>query len=236
VRAPRKVLKGLAVASVVAALLPESATLAAEPPPVGQLVAARIKTVRAWRDPRKQAVGAEILALAGAGGPRDWAATAIALADAAAAAGPLDFVTVDLQDINVADIAVPADYRRLAIVYFGKTPPKSPWEDDPFAVYPASKRTSRDDAARIAEYERARTQMLARTRNADEVNREAALAVARSAGQPSWAPPPGNDIGAKPLHRREDLKVQGTVAPATLAELHQCLRRAQDQDAWGCDR
>jgi hypothetical protein len=121
-------------------------------------------------------------------------------------------------------------------VYFGKTPPKSPWEDDPFAVYPASKRTSRDDAARVAEYERARTHMLARTRDANEVNREAALAVARSAGQPSWAPPPGNDVGAKPLHRREDLKVQGTVAPATLAELHQCLRRAQDQDTWGCDR
>jgi hypothetical protein len=233
VSAIRKVLWAVAA---VAVPLAEGATLAAEPPPIGQLVAARIKTVRAWRDPRKQAVGAEILALAGAGGPRDWAATAIALADAAAAAGPLDFVTVDLQDANLADIALPADYRRLAIVYFGRTPPKSPWEDDPFAAYPASKRTSRDDAGRIAEYERARTQLLGRTRNADEVNREAALAVARASGQPSWTPPPGNDIGAKPLHRREDLKVQGTVAPATLAELHQCLRSAAGQDTWGCDR
>jgi hypothetical protein len=233
VPALRKLVRTLAV---VPLLLPDSVSLAAEPPPVGQLVAARIKTVRAWRDPRNQAVGAEILALAGAGGPRDWAATAIALADAAAAAGPLDFVTVDLHDANLTDVAVPADYRRLAIVYFGKTPPKSPWEDDPFAVYPASKRTSRDDAARIAEYERARTQMLARTRDATEVNREAALAVARSTGQPSWAPPPGNDIAARPLHRREDLKVQGTVAPATLAELHQCLRPADGQDTWGCER
>lgn len=232
----RPTLARLGAAGLVALILSGAAALAAEPAPVGHLVAARIKTVRAWRDPKKQAVGAEILALAGAGGPRDWAATAIALADGAATAGALDFVTVDLQDANLADMAVPTDYRRLAIVYFGKTPPKSPWEDDPFAVYPASKRTSRDDAARLAEYERTRTQMLARTRNVDEVDREAALAVARSTGQPSWAPPPGNDAGAKPLHRREDLRVQGTLPPATLAELELCLRSGAGQDTWGCDR
>lgn len=224
------------MAAVVAALAPDPSARAAEPAPAGQLVAARIKTVRAWRDPKKQAVGAEIVALAGAGGPRDWAATAIALADAAAAAGPLDFVTVDLQDANLADLAVPADYRRLAIVYFGRTPAKSPWEDDPFAVYPASKRTSRDDAARVAEYERARTEMLTRTRDTATVGREAALVVARTSGQPGWAPPPGNDVGTKPLHRREDLRVQGSVPPATLTDLQQCLRPPQGQDTWGCDR
>jgi hypothetical protein len=231
-----RAIRALLATAVLAAVLPDAPTLAAEPPLVGQLVATRIKKVRAWRDPKKQAVGAEILALAGAGGPRDWAATAIALAEAAATDGPLDFVTVDLQDANVADLAVPADYRRLAIVYFGKTPPKSPWEDDPFAVYPASKRTSRDDAARVADYERVRSEVLTRTRDTAVVDREAALAVARTRGEPSWSPPPANDIGTKPLHRREDLRVQGTVAPATLAELHQCLRPAEGQDAWGCDR
>lgn len=224
------------VSSVVLTLLVLPPAGAGNPPMEGRVVSVRIKSVTVLKHAKREWVGADVIVLAADGAEGDWAATAAALADAAVALAPADFVKIDLRDAAVADLAVSDGYKHLAIAYVAKNPHKSPWPDDPWAVYPSKRRTDPAEAARIGAYERLRATLLDQTRDPPRAAREAAAAVARSSGLPAWEPPRENQDQGTSLHRREALRILGTVSPPALQELTECLRDPGGRDRWGCER
>lgn len=202
----------------------------------GRVVPFTIRSIQISPPNAGGGVGASLLATTAEGSTWDWAATATAIAEALGQSGQIDFAKVELQDAAVEPRAIGTRYKELATLYFARNPGKSPWADEPWALFPAVRRTSPGEADLLLEYDRQLAAALDKhPGDRDGAERLAREALARRFGLGAgWQSPPGNAEGGAKL-AREAIAVVGSLPAAEAAKITSCLRSAEPGEFWECE-